>query len=199
MAAPPCNEDQGDYNISVVSKRGDTNQQCPSKFSFLSFLEVPYTSESESSLDNDWNSMNCVGFEMESAARCSSCSVNIDITEEILGIPKTKEQSDHCSVKPESSQTRASQRKIGIQIGGKIMQLLLNQSLILLQSSLRDKSVTEGAHDTPSSRWRRYKRAASLDSRKVVIFFSVLSSMGTLLLIYLTLRVKQIADGVVHA
>ncbi|XP_042477003.1 uncharacterized protein LOC122058388 isoform X2 [Macadamia integrifolia] len=185
MATPPCDEDQGIYRISVGSKRGDTNQQCPSQFSFLRLLEVPYTSESESSLDNDWNSMEFFSFEMESADRCSSCSVDINI-EETLGNPKTEEQSVH-HVKTESALTRASQRMIGMQIGGKILQLLLNQSLTLLKSSSREKSMTEGAHDTPSSRWRRYKRAASLDSRKVVIFFSVLSIMGTLLLIYLTL------------
>ncbi|KAJ4950722.1 hypothetical protein NE237_027554 [Protea cynaroides] len=187
-------QDQDVYSISVVSKRENTVLQCPSQFSFLSFLEVPYTSESESSLDNDWNSMNCVSLERKSAEIFSSCSVDIDV-EEILEMPKTEEQTVHCSVKTESALTlqRASRREIGMQIGGKIVQLLLNQSLILLKSSSSaDKSVTEGGHDTPSSRWRKYKRAASLDPRTVVIFFSVLSSMGTLLLIYLTLRVKQI-------
>ncbi|KAJ4965193.1 hypothetical protein NE237_017042 [Protea cynaroides] len=201
MAALPCEEDQDAYSISVTPDRGNTDSQCPSQFAFLSFLEVPYTSESESSFDNDWNSMNCVSFQMENADRCSSCSIDIDVEEESLGMPKTEEKTVHCAANTESSLIlqSASQRKISVQIGGKIMQLLLNHNPVLLESTSRDNSMTEGAHDTPRSRWRRYKRAASIDSRKVVIFFSVLSSMGTLLLIYLTLRVKQIGDGLVHA
>ncbi|XP_043695749.1 uncharacterized protein LOC122646273 isoform X2 [Telopea speciosissima] len=199
MAGAPCEEDQDVYSISVISERGNTNPQLPSQFSLLSFLEVPYASESKSGLDNDWNDMTSVSFQMESADRCSSCSVDIDVEEKNLSKPKTEEKTAHCSIKTESALTSTSQRKISIQIGGKIMQLLLNHNPILLKPSSRDKSVTEGAHDTTNSRWRRYKRTASLDSRKVVVFSSVLSSMGTLLLIYLTLRVKQIGDGLVHA
>ncbi|RID77149.1 hypothetical protein BRARA_A00079 [Brassica rapa] len=48
---------------------------------------------------------------------------------------------------------------------------------------------------TDSYQWRRYKRAASFDSRKIVILFSILSSVGTLILIYLTLRVRQNGDN----
>ncbi|XP_042490390.1 uncharacterized protein LOC122070323 [Macadamia integrifolia] len=189
MAALRCEEDPDLYSISVISERGNTNPECPSQFSLLSVLEVPYASESESSLDNDWNSMNCVSFQMESADKFSSCSVDIDVEVENLAKPEAEEKTVHCSLKSESALTSTSQRKISVQIGGKIMQLLLNYSPILLKPTSRaDKLVTEGAIDIPNSRWRRYKRAASLDSRKVVIFFSVLSSMGTLLLIYLTLK-----------
>ncbi|KAG2240577.1 hypothetical protein Bca52824_090541 [Brassica carinata] len=55
-----------------------------------------------------------------------------------------------------------------------------------------DKAISERCHDAPTNRWRRYKRAASFDSRKIVIIFSILSSVGTLILIYLTLRVRLI-------
>ncbi|CAN1224800.1 hypothetical protein LINPERPRIM_LOCUS2347 [Linum perenne] len=43
------------------------------------------------------------------------------------------------------------------------------------------------------AKWRRCKRAASLDSRSIVLMFSILSSFGTLVLIYLTLRVRHAA------
>ncbi|KAH1073292.1 hypothetical protein J1N35_025620 [Gossypium stocksii] len=36
-----------------------------------------------------------------------------------------------------------------------------------------DKSSTERVHDAPTNRWRRYKRAASFDSRKIVLLFSI--------------------------
>ncbi|VVB03843.1 unnamed protein product [Arabis nemorensis] len=65
-----------------------------------------------------------------------------------------------------------------------------------LTAYAKGKSVseTERCHDAPTNRWRKYKRAASFDSRKIVILFSILSSVGTLILIYLTLRVKQNGD-----
>ncbi|GLU13114.1 hypothetical protein SLE2022_297600 [Rubroshorea leprosula] len=73
------------------------------------------------------------------------------------------------------------------------------QKVLQRQASLNtDKSLTERVHDAPTNRWKRYKRAASFDSRKVVILFSILSSVGTLILIYLTLRVRQTADGFNH-
>nr|AWW15232.1 hypothetical protein [Leavenworthia alabamica] len=68
----------------------------------------------------------------------------------------------------------------------------LMQKVLQRQASLTtDKAISERCHDAPTNRWRRYKRAASFDSRKIVILFSILSSVGTLILIYLTLRVKQ--------
>ncbi|XP_023633769.1 uncharacterized protein LOC17880208 isoform X2 [Capsella rubella] len=70
------------------------------------------------------------------------------------------------------------------------------QKVLQRQASLStDKTISERCHDAPTNRWRRYKRAASFDSRKIVILFSILSSVGTLILIYLTLRVKQNGDN----
>ncbi|CAH8382193.1 unnamed protein product [Eruca vesicaria subsp. sativa] len=67
------------------------------------------------------------------------------------------------------------------------------QKVLQRQASLStDKAISERCHDAPTNRWRRYKRAASFDSRKIVILFSILSSLGTLILIYLTLRVRLI-------
>ncbi|XP_019087241.1 PREDICTED: uncharacterized protein LOC104727501 isoform X1 [Camelina sativa] len=73
------------------------------------------------------------------------------------------------------------------------MQKVLQRQASL--STVADKAISERCHDAPTNRWRRYKRAASFDSRKIVILFSILSSVGTLILIYLTLRVKQNGDN----
>ncbi|WZZ75831.1 hypothetical protein YC2023_087201 [Brassica napus] len=77
--------------------------------------------------------------------------------------------------------------------------MLLRQKKLLQVSNLSvvkalsiHKAISERCHDAPTNRWRRYKRAASFDSRKIVIIFSILSSVGTLILIYLTLRVRLI-------
>ncbi|KAJ4914074.1 Uncharacterized protein Rs2_08695 [Raphanus sativus] len=70
------------------------------------------------------------------------------------------------------------------------------QKVLQRQASMTtDKAISERCHDAPTNRWRRYKRAASFDSRKIVILFSILSSVGTLILIYLTLRVRQSGDN----
>ncbi|KAL7584376.1 uncharacterized protein LOC111903851 isoform X1 [Lactuca sativa] len=61
--------------------------------------------------------------------------------------------------------------------------LLMNHNLILPKFSIRE-----------APRMRKYKRSSSFNSRKVLLLFSVLSSLGTIILIYLTLRVKQIGD-----
>ncbi|KAJ7956816.1 Adenine deaminase [Quillaja saponaria] len=87
---------------------------------------------------------------------------------------------------------RMLQGQVDLLVSGKPMQLLMN----FITS--RDKSVIERIHDIPNNRWRRYKRTASFDSRKIALLFSILSSLGTLVLIYLTLRVRQKGDGFVH-
>lgn len=55
--------------------------------------------------------------------------------------------------------------------GNKIIKL--TTALIRL-CDLTDKSPSERTHDAPANRWRRYRRAASFDSRKVVLLFSIL-------------------------
>ncbi|KAL6523681.1 hypothetical protein OROGR_017284 [Orobanche gracilis] len=87
-------------------------------------------------------------------------------------------------------------REICLQIGGKLMQLLMNHGTELPKFTSRDRFVTERVNDMPNNRSRKFKRSASFNSRRVVLLFSVLSSMGTIVLIYLTLRVRlQISDA----
>ncbi|KAH0853234.1 hypothetical protein HID58_093357 [Brassica napus] len=68
------------------------------------------------------------------------------------------------------------------------------QKVLQRQASLStDKAISERCHDAPTNRWRRYKRAASFDSEKLSFYSpSCKSSVGTLILIYLTLRVRLI-------
>ncbi|XAR62286.1 hypothetical protein NMG60_11016993 [Bertholletia excelsa] len=73
-------------------------------------------------------------------------------------------------------------------IGEKFMKLLVNGSFVLPKFTSTDKSACERVHDTPNNRIRKYKCTTSFNSRRVVPFFSVLSSMGTMVLIYMTLR-----------
>ncbi|KAA0053410.1 hypothetical protein IC582_016334 [Cucumis melo] len=122
----------------------------------------------------------------------SSCIVNIDIDKDKL------KPSKSCDGTFESSKTentlvrieKVLQRQSSLKMGAKLVHYLLDHGLMLLKFSSKEKLGTERAHDTPNIRWRKY-RCVALDSRKIVILFSVLSSLGTLILIYLTLRVRQ--------
>ncbi|KAG6577302.1 hypothetical protein SDJN03_24876, partial [Cucurbita argyrosperma subsp. sororia] len=98
------------------------------------------------------------------------------------------------SLRTESTLVRIEkilQRQSSLKMGAKLMQYLLDHGLMLLKFSSKEKSGIERAQDASNNRWRKYKRSASFDSRKIVVLFSVLSSLGTLILIYLTLRVRQ--------
>nr|GMC59596.1 uncharacterized protein LOC109180602 isoform X3 [Ipomoea batatas] len=117
--------------------------------------------------------------------------VDVDIEKGKLEVPKAKCADETAgSLKMEDSLVRILQREITSQLGGKFMQLLMNNSLELPKLISRDKCVNEKSYDMSTNRLRKYKRSASFNSRRVVLLFSILSSMGTLVLIYLTLRVK---------
>ncbi|KAG9151628.1 hypothetical protein Leryth_001947 [Lithospermum erythrorhizon] len=103
------------------------------------------------------------------------------------------------TMKMENTNTKVLQRDFSFKIGGKIMQLLMDQSLDLPKSASRDKSTGERVCDTFTNRSRKYKRSASFNSRSVVLLFSFLSIMGTMILIYLTLRVRQLTIAAASA
>ncbi|XP_073157245.1 uncharacterized protein [Henckelia pumila] len=98
------------------------------------------------------------------------------------------------NLKSDDPLARILPTEICLQIGGKFMQFLVNHGPELPKFTSRDKFLTERVHDMSSNRARKYKRSASFNSRRVLLLFSVLSSMGTIILIYLTLRVRQIGD-----
>ncbi|KAK9272539.1 hypothetical protein L1049_002912 [Liquidambar formosana] len=204
MAVNSCDEVQGEgvYTISVLPDDGTTNAQIESQIAILSFVEVPNPFKSQMCLDDQLNCPDCIDLQTENADAYSSCTVDIDIEKGNIGTPRTNEETIG-SLKTEGVLTnlqRVWQRQISLQVSGKFMQLIIDHGLPLFKFTSRDKSATERVHDTPNNRVRKYKRAASfdsrkIDSRKIVLLFSVLSSMGTLILIYLTLRVRQIGDG----
>lgn len=129
---------------------------------------------------------------VENAAAYSEC------TEKDLDIEKGKSETSKISeetlggLKNEEEQMKSLQKQMSFEMGGKCMQLLMSHSLILPKFSRAEK-----VHGAP--RTRKYKRTASFNSRKVALLFSVLSSLGTIILIYLTLKVKQIGDVSIHS
>lgn len=174
------------YSISVLPKEGE-NANCASPLAFLSILEVPNQSKSPMCLDAHINCQDCVDFQMKNEDVYSKCIIDIPSVNGNSVSPESFEEPVE-SFKTGNSPTSVLWRESSFK-GGKLMQTVVNVS------NSRDKPVSEKLHDLPSNRWRRYKRAASFDSRKVALLFSILSSFGTLVLIYLTLRVRQRADG----
>ncbi|KAE8704927.1 RAB GTPase H1E isoform 1 [Hibiscus syriacus] len=130
-------------------------------------------------LDAPLSCQSCIDLKVDGEDGYSSCILDMNNEE---NAPETLKSSDESvgNLKSEGAVTHL-------------------QKVLQRQASLiAEKSSTERVHDAPTNRWRRYKRAASFDSRKIVLLFSILSSVGSLILIYLTLRVRQSIDGFNH-
>ncbi|KAL1191971.1 hypothetical protein V5N11_003807 [Cardamine amara subsp. amara] len=159
--------------ISVLPDLGNTSPRCTSQFTLMSFVKALLPSKNQMLLDTQLNSQrtqNCINVLMGGTDSYQCCVVDINV-EKGSGETVTSHDEVVGNVKSESLQMH------------KVLQRQASLSI--------DKSVSERCHEAPTNRWRKYKRAASFDSRKIVIIFSILSCVGTLILIYLTLRVKQ--------
>ncbi|KAI3462070.1 hypothetical protein Pfo_018733 [Paulownia fortunei] len=193
MAVNYSEECQNVHSIVVLTEGETTNLQYvpPSN---ISYLEVPNLMKSQMCLNSEPNLQNHTNLEVDKVNNYAPCILDVDIEKGKAEIPKFNEESV-ANLKSDDSLARALQREICLQIGGKFMQLLMNHGTELPKFTSRDKIVAERVYDTPTNRSRKYKRSPSFNSRRVVLLFSVLSSMGTIILIYLTLRVRQISDG----
>ncbi|TYI60633.1 hypothetical protein E1A91_D10G117200v1 [Gossypium mustelinum] len=157
------------YSISVLPEEGNTSPKCTPQLTFLSLLEVPFPSKNQMRLDAKLSCRNCIDLKVDGEDAYSSCILDTNIEKELPDILTSSDEIVGNS-KTESVLTKVLQR----------------------QSSLNvEKSLTERVQEAPMNRWKRYKRAQSFDSRKIVFLFSILSCLGTLILIYLTLRVTS--------
>ncbi|XP_052191613.1 uncharacterized protein LOC127800821 isoform X1 [Diospyros lotus] len=172
MAVNSCEEDA--YYILVVPDEGTADPNCESQ---LRHAEVPNPLDCQMCLKAELNSQNCINVDRD-----------IDVGNSLM--PKTNDGD--ANLMTEGPLTKAFQRQISLQIGEKFMQLLMNDSSVLPKFTCKDNSAADRVHEAPNNRTRKYKRSASFNSRKVALLFSVLSIMGTVVLIYLTLRVRQI-------
>ncbi|WCJ31884.1 hypothetical protein M5689_013335 [Euphorbia peplus] len=191
---PPHGQDV--YRISMLSDTENMNPKSTSQLAFLSIVELP-VSPKKMCLDSQPNCQNFIGLQMESQDAFSPCIVGIDIETQNLEKPKSDDKTNG-RLKSEGLPTGALQRQASLKTCGKLMQLLTDHGSSMVNMICKEKSFNERIHDTPNNRWRKCKRAAAFDSRKIVLLFSILSSLGTLILIYLTLKVRQSAEGFVN-
>ncbi|KAL2504558.1 hypothetical protein Adt_20179 [Abeliophyllum distichum] len=119
---------------------------------------------------------------MDKANSYAPCILDVDIEK---GKPESEKPKSigECVVnlKHDDYLTREFLTELISQIRGKFMQPLMNHR-------------PEIVYDTPTNRSRKYKRSVPFNSRRVALLFSVLSSVGTMILIYLTLRLRPIGD-----
>ncbi|KAL3835000.1 hypothetical protein ACJIZ3_009736 [Penstemon smallii] len=161
----------------------------------ISHGQVPDTMKSEARLSSEPKWQNISSLKMDNPSNYVPCVLDVDIEKGKAEIIKSKEDSAG-NLKSDDPLASEWHREICLQSGGKFMELLMKHGPELLKFSSRDKVIPERVYDTSANRSRKYKRSHSFNSRRVVLLFSVLSSMGTIILIYLTLRVRQIAaDG----
>ncbi|KAG8373370.1 hypothetical protein BUALT_Bualt11G0017200 [Buddleja alternifolia] len=160
----------------------------------ISNVEVPNMMKSEMCLNSEPNLLNHTNLKMDKVNNNAPCILDVDIEKGTAEISKSNEEFV-ANLKSDDSLVRALQREIWLQIVGKFMQLLMNHGTELPKFTSRDKLVADRVNEMPTNRFRKYKRSHSFNSRRVVLMFSILSSMGTMILIYLTLRVRQLSEG----
>ncbi|KAK9069452.1 hypothetical protein SSX86_011356 [Deinandra increscens subsp. villosa] len=186
------------YTVVVLSDECDNGlgHELPIDFSIPAATEAAVIPlKSQLSLDGRLSNQSCINMMVENPV---AYSVHVDDIE--MGKSEdTRNNNEETlgDLKNEQVLTKSLQKQISFDMGGKYMQLLMNHSLMLSKFSTRDKIAGEKVVDAPRS--RKYKRVASFNSRKVVLLFSVLSSLGTIILIYLTLRVRHMGDASIRS
>ncbi|KAG8640974.1 hypothetical protein MANES_13G075600v8 [Manihot esculenta] len=160
------------YSISMLEEE-KVNPKCISQPSLLSFVELPDSPKKQQCLDPQMNCQNFIGFKMDNADAYSPCVVGIDV--EMENLEKTKSNNEAVgSLKGEGLLTR----QLSLKTCERLVQLFSDPSSALLKLISKDKSFNERINDTPNNRWRKYKRAASFDSRNIVLLFSILIKVG---------------------
>ncbi|XP_076904177.1 uncharacterized protein LOC143559521 isoform X2 [Bidens hawaiensis] len=173
MAANSTPQGCDSFTAVDLSDANNNAPNCEPNVTLSKSMEVYVPLESQLTTDGQTNSQT---YMVESGSDYSKCS------EKDVDIEKGKSGSNKESV---GNLKNEEEHMISFEMGGKYMQFLMNHSLILPKFSTRGEAP----------RMRKYKRTPSFNSRKVALMFSLLSSLGTIILIYLTLRVRQMDDS----
>ncbi|KAL8253450.1 hypothetical protein R6Q59_037143 [Mikania micrantha] len=191
MAISSTQEGSDSFSYVDLPDKGNTEPHCELPV-YLNSTEVFVPLESQLSMTDQTNNQAYTKM-VEMAYDCSKCS------EEYVDIERGKSETlgfneeTVGNLKIEEGQMKSLQKEISFELGGKYMQFLMNHSLILPKFSAQGEKVIE------APKMRKYKRTTSFNSRKVALVFSLLSSLGTIILIYLTLKVKQMSDASTHS
>eukprot|EP00268_Persea_americana_P040553 TRINITY_DN402_c0_g1_i7.p1 TRINITY_DN402_c0_g1~~TRINITY_DN402_c0_g1_i7.p1 ORF type:complete len:229 (+),score=31.80 TRINITY_DN402_c0_g1_i7:359-1045(+) len=168
-------QDQDYCSISGFSEKQSINPHSSSDVALLSFLEIPasYPFESQICSDVRKNCGNYIDLKIESAENYMSCGLGIQFAEEYFDDPKITVEN----LKPMTTEgvlNTVLLRKSSLQVGVKIFQSLAEYSTMLLKGAFRDKCTNDRGLDANCNRHQRYKRSTSFNSRKIVLFSSIL-------------------------
>ncbi|PIN11873.1 hypothetical protein CDL12_15511 [Handroanthus impetiginosus] len=173
MAVNSSEECQNEHSVLVLPDGRNPNLQCEPPLN-IGYVEVPNLMKSKMCLDFEPNLQNGTNLKVDKSNNYAPCVLDVDIEKGKAESPKVNEESV-ANLKSDDSIARAFQREICLQIGGKLMQLLMNHGTELPKFTSRgNKLVADRVHDTLTNRARKYKRSHSFNSRRVVLLFSVL-------------------------
>ncbi|KAE8673959.1 putative mitochondrial adenine nucleotide transporter BTL3-like isoform X1 [Hibiscus syriacus] len=74
------------YSISVMPEEGNKNPKCTPQLTFLSLVEVPFSSKNQIRVDAQLSCHNCIDLKVDSEDAYSSCVLDINIEKEIPDI-----------------------------------------------------------------------------------------------------------------
>ncbi|CAI9753167.1 unnamed protein product [Fraxinus pennsylvanica] len=191
MAVSSGDECRSDDSVVVLPDGGTAKPENDSQLNIVRHMEAFNMMKSVVCLTTESNLENA-NLKMDKANNPAPCILDVDIEKGKSENTNLNDESVEL-LKTNDSFARTLQREISL--GRKFTQLLMNHSSELPKFTSREKFLTEGVYDALTNRSRKYKRSASFNSRRVVLLFSVLSIMGTIILIYLTLRMWLIGDG----
>nr|KJB44167.1 hypothetical protein B456_007G238400 [Gossypium raimondii] len=80
------------YSISVLPEEGNMSPKCTPQLTFLSLLEVPFSSKNQMCLDAQLSCQNCVDLKVDSEDAYSSCILDINIEKETPDLLKSNDE-----------------------------------------------------------------------------------------------------------
>lgn len=81
------------YSISVLPEEGNTSPKCTPQLTFLSLLEVPFSSKNQMCLDAQLSCQNCIDLKVDTEDDYSSCILDINIEKENSDILKSSNET----------------------------------------------------------------------------------------------------------
>lgn len=166
----------------MLHKEATVNPQCEPQLEFVNCAEVSNMMKTEISLNGGSNLLNHNNLKMDKANSSAPCVLNVDIEKGRPESEKSKSINESAvNLKHDDSLARELLTEFILWIRGKFVQPLMNHRPVRV-------------YDTPTNGSRKYKRSASFNPRRVVLLFSALSSVGTIILILLTLKMRPTGD-----
>ncbi|MBA0742180.1 hypothetical protein Gogos_015263 [Gossypium gossypioides] len=81
------------YSISVLPEEENMSPKCTPQLTFLSLLEVPFSSKSQMCLDAQLSCQNCIDLKVDSEDAYSSCILDINIEKETPDLLKSNDET----------------------------------------------------------------------------------------------------------